>query len=98
MGSKTVELTENFVYRPTLRDGSRGVVQVDHNTTDVSLYGSLNGQLFVLIETFTAPAIKEIALAPYMMVGDGTDASRTLNQLQTGQSFGNTEVYINETR
>lgn len=98
MASKTVELTENYVFRPTLRDGSRGVLQVDHDTTDVSLYGSLNGENFVLIESFDAPAIKEIALTPYMMVGDGTEASRTLAELQTGQDFGNTEVYINETR
>ena len=98
MSSKTTELVEHKVYKSTLRDGARGVIQVDFDSTNVTLYGSLNGTTFVKIEQFTAAAIKEIALAPYLMVGSDDAATKTLTQLETGQSFGNTEVYINETR
>lgn len=98
MASKTTELVEHKMYQSTLRDGARGVVQVDHDTTNVTLYGSLNGTTFVRIQQFTEPAIKEIALTPYLMVGSANAPTKTLTELESGQAFGNTEIYINETR
>lgn len=98
MASETTEIVEHSIYRSSLRDGAKGVIQVDHDTTDVSLYGSLTNVNFVLIETFTASAVKEIALTPFIGVATGTNATRTKSQLETGQNFGNTEIYINETR
>ena len=98
MASKTTELVEHKMYQSTLRDGARGVIQVDFDSTNVTLYGSLNGTTFVRIQQFTEAAIKEIALTPYLMVGSVNQPTRTLTELQSGQDFGNTEVYINETR
>jgi len=98
MASKTTELVEHKMYQSTLRDGARGVIQVDWDDTDVTLYGSLNGTTFVKIEQFSAPAIKEIALTPYLMVGSADAATKTLTELESDQAFGNTEIYINETR
>tara|TARA_A100001035_G_scaffold258344_2_gene235013 strand:+ start:196 stop:492 length:297 start_codon:yes stop_codon:yes gene_type:complete len=98
MASKTTELVEHVRYESSLRDGARGVVQVDFDSTNVTLYGSLNGTTFVRIQQFTEAAIKEIALTPYLMVGSVNEPTRTLSELQTGQNFANTEVYINETR
>ena len=98
MASKTTELVEHVRFESSLRDGARGVVQVDHDTTDVTLYGSLNGTTFVRIQQFTEPAIKEIALTKYLMVGSADAATKTLTELESEQAFGNTEIYINETR
>lgn len=98
MASKTVELTAGQIESMSLRDGARGVIQVDYGDTSVSLYGSLNDINYILIETYTASAVKEVALCKYMAFFAGTDATRTKAQIVAGGSFGTTKTYINETR
>ena len=98
MASQSVELTAGHIQRMSLRDGARGVIQVDYGDTSVSLYGSINDVNYILIETYTASAVKEVALCQYMAVFAGTDATRTKAQIVAGGSFGTTKAYINETR
>lgn len=98
MASESVELTAGNIQKMSLRDGARGVVQVDYGDTSVSLYGSINDVNYILIETYTASAVKEVALCKYMAVFAGTDATRTKAQIEAGGSFGTTKAYINETR
>lgn len=86
------ELTHSAHYRPNFRNaGGQGVIQVKKEDTNVSLYGSLNGTDFVLIETFTADTIKEIVLLPYFTISAASNGT-----LDT--SIGTSKFYISETR
>tara|TARA_B100000965_G_C19603362_1_gene764394 strand:- start:6588 stop:6860 length:273 start_codon:yes stop_codon:yes gene_type:complete len=79
-------------HNPKMGDGSRGVVQCVHDSSNNAyLYGSLNGTDYVLVESFTASALKEIVLCPYFKLS--TSASSV-----TGTVGGTTKVYIDETR
>ena len=98
MASHSVEFTAGNIQKMSLRDGARGVIQVDYGNTAVSLYGSLNNINYILIETYSASVLKEVALCKYMAVFAGTDATRTRAQIEAGGSFGTTKAYINETR
>lgn len=88
---------DNTPFKPSLRDGGRGLVQCVHDgANNASLYGSLNGTTFGLIHTFTSSEIKEVALAPDMLIAADTTATVTV----AGATDVNaaTKVYINETR
>lgn len=98
MASKTTELTSGLFFRPTLRDGARGVVHGNYGNTTVSLYGSLDDVEYVLIKTFDADALTEVALLPYMAAHAGTAATLARATIAAGSAFGTTKIYINETR
>ena len=98
MASRSIEMTAGQIESMSLRDGARGVIQVDRGDTNVSLYGSLNDINYILIETYTASALKEVALCKHMAFFAGTDATRTKAEIVGGGSFGTTKAYINETR
>ena len=98
MASKTTEMTAGSIESMSLRDGGRGVVHIDYGNTSVSLYGSLNDINYILIETYAASALKEVALCKYMAFFAGTNATRTRAEIVAGGSFGTTKAYINETR
>ena len=83
----------NTAYNPKMGDGSRGVVQCVHggSTHHAYLYGSLNGSDYVLIESFTSSAIKEVVLCPYFLIsGSAVNITDDVNAA--------TKVYIDETR
>jgi hypothetical protein len=81
--------TANPAFEPSCRRSQRGVVQavIDGSNT-AYLHGSVNGTDYQLIESFTASAIKEIILPPYLKVSGS--ASNT-----TDAYDGNSKVYIN---
>ena len=54
MASKSIEMTAGKIESMSLRDGARGVIQVDYGDTTVSLYGSLNDVNYILIETYSS--------------------------------------------
>jgi hypothetical protein len=100
MASRTTELTPALFYVASLRDGGRGVVHGNYGNTTVSLYGSLDDVEYVLIKTFNADALTEVALVPYMAAHAGTAAtvSKATIAAAGAASFGTTKIYINETR
>ena len=85
----TANGTENPAFEPSCRYSQRGVVQavIDGSNT-AHLHGSVNGTDYQLIESFTASAIKEIILPPYLKVSGS--ASNT-----TDAYDGNSKIYIN---
>ena len=80
-------------YNPKMGNGSRGVVQCVHggSTHHAYLYGSVNGSDYVLVESFTSSALKEVVLCPYFKLS--TSASSV-----TGTVNAATKVYVDETR
>jgi len=79
-------------YNPKMGDGSRGVIQaVIDGSNSAYLWGSLNGTDYVLVDSFTAGAIKEVVLCPYFLVS-GSATDKTVNV------GGTTKVFIDETR
>lgn len=101
----TYKVDPGSIHRPSMRDGAVGIVHYRHDNgsgsaTELSLYGSLDGQNFCLIETFanTADVIKEIALCPYIAVTIGSNNERSLSNFLSSDDFGASEVRINETR
>ena len=99
MASRSIEMTAGQIESMSLRDGARGVIQVDYGNTTVSLYGSLNDINYILIETYSsASALKEVALCKYMAFFAGTNATRTKAEIVDGGTFGTTKAYINETK
>lgn len=88
---------DNTPYKPSLRDGGRGLVQCVHDgSNNASLYGSLDGTNFALIHTFAASEIKEVALAPDMLIA--ADTSATVTVAGATDVNAGTKVFINETR
>lgn len=81
-------------YNPTMGDGSRGVVQCVHggSTHHAYLWGSINGSDYVLIESFTGSALKEIILVPYLKISNASSGH------SSGAVNAATKVYIDETR
>lgn len=80
------------IFQPNMRNSNgQGVIQVNKNDTNVTLYGSLDGVTYVLIETFTASVIKEIILCPFFRISSATDGT-------LGTSIGTSTVFIDETR
>ena len=106
MASSTSEITEGVIFQSTLRDGARGIIHYvrddggSGSPTDLSLYASLDGLFFALIETFTAESIREVALCPFMAVYTGSAAALPVATISASGSaiFGDSRVYINETR
>ena len=84
-------LNDNTSYRPKMGDGSRGLVQFVKGSSDGYLYGSLNGTDYVLIHTFTASEMKELALPPFVLIGgSATDPAVDLG--------ATSKAYLSETR
>lgn len=84
-------LNDNTPYRPKMGDGSRGLVQFVKGSSDGYLYGSLNGADYVLIHSFTASEMKELALPPYVLIGgSATDPAVDLG--------ATSKAYLSETR
>lgn len=78
------------------KSGGRGIVQaVVEAGNPASLYGSLNGTDYALINTFTTSGLIEIALPKYVLIGANTDAT---SQATANNVTGTTKVYIDETR
>lgn len=97
MASRTTEITQGITYSASLRDGARGVIQFTKGDTDLSVYGSLDDATYVLIEAYTASALKEIALPAYIAVVVGSAATYPKASLPA-TSFGTSKFFINETR
>ena len=84
-------LNDNTSYRPKMGDGSRGLVQFVKGSSDGYLYGSLNGTDYVLIHSFTASEMKELALPPFVLIGgSATDPAVDLG--------ATSKAYLSETR
>ena len=84
------ELAVGTTFIPNLRNaGGQGVIQVKKGDTNVSLYGSLNGTDYVLIETFTVDTIKELVLCDKFKISGAADG--------TFVTIGSSKVYISET-
>tara|TARA_R110002074_G_scaffold295513_2_gene467111 strand:+ start:162 stop:455 length:294 start_codon:yes stop_codon:yes gene_type:complete len=97
MASGSTQITVGNIYKASLRDGARGVIQFTKGDTNLSVYGSLDDVTYILIEAFTASAIKEIALPLYVAVVAGSTAQYAKASLP-GTSFGTSTFFINETR
>ena len=85
-----MQVTQGTAFNPKMGDGSKGVIQVNHGDTDVTLFGSIDGTNYIKIETFTADTIKEVVLCESFKVS-GSDANTTT-------SIGTSTVHISETR
>jgi len=70
------------------------VFQYEHNGTAMSLYGSITGTNFVLIETFSATTLKEITWVPYLALSSLTNATRTATELTANTSANNGVAYL----
>lgn len=97
MASASNQITQGMIYKPSLRDGARGVIQFTKDSVDLSVYGSLDDVTYILIEAFTASAIKEIALPSHIAVVVGSTAQYAKASLPT-TSFGASTFFINETK
>lgn len=97
MASASTQITQGNIYQASLRDGARGVIQFTKGNTDLSVYGSLDDVTYVLIEAYTASALKEVALTPYIAVVVGSTATYAKASLPA-TSFGTSTFFINETR
>ena len=85
------ELQVGQEFTPNLRGSSgQGVVQVSKGDTDVSLYGSIEGTDYVLIDTFNADTLKEVILCPFFKISGAADG--------TFVSVGTSKLWIEETR
>ena len=85
------ELQVGQAFTPNLRGSTgQGVVQVTRGDTDLSLWGSVNGTDYVLIETFTADSLKEVILCSFFKIsGDAADIDT---------AAGTSRLWIDETR
>lgn len=68
--------------------------QYNHNGTNMSLYGSVDGGTYVLIETFSASTLKQISFVPYLALSSLTDATRTSAQITGNTSANNGQGMI----
>ena len=97
MASGSNQITQGNIYKASLRDGARGVIQFTKDSVNLSVYGSLDDVTYILIEAFTASAIKEIALPLYVAVVVGSAAQYAKASLPTN-TFGASTFFINETK
>ena len=79
------------------RSGGRGIVQaiVQDSNNPVTLYGSLEGTDYSIINTFTASGMIEIALPNYLLIAKNADAT---SQATATAVTGTTKVIFDETR
>ena len=78
MASKTVEMAVGTAYSPSMHSTyGNGVFQVVKGNTNVSLFGSLDGTNYVLLETFTASTIKEVVKCNYYKISGATGDQTT---------------------
>jgi len=68
--------------------------QYNHNGTNMSLYGSVDGSTFVHIETFSATTLKEITWVPWVCLSSLTNATRTRAELEANTSANNGVAYL----
>ena len=68
--------------------------QYNHNGTNMSLYGSVDGGTYVLIETFSASTLKQISFVPYLALSSLTDATRTSAEITANTSSNNGQGLI----
>ena len=68
--------------------------QYNHNGTAMSLYGSVDGDTFILIETFGASTLKQISFVNYFALSDQTDATRTRAEITGNTSANNGAAHI----
>lgn len=87
------KLIEGQTYRTDFRlAGATGVVQVVYGNKDVHLFGSLDNENFVLIESYTSSAIREAALCKYFKFSTNAADPNATDETNT------TELIIEETR
>ncbi len=85
------ELQVGQAFTPNLRGSTgQGVVQVTRGDTDLSLWGSVNGTDYVLIETFTASSLKEVILCSFFKISG--------NAADIDAAAGTSKLWIDETR
>lgn len=63
-----------------------GVIQIDYGNTPVTLWGSINGTDYVVLETFSADTIKELVKCNNFKVSGSSSNIAT--------SIGTSKVYI----
>jgi len=68
--------------------------QYNHNGTNMSLYGSVDGGTYILIETFSASTIKQISFVPYLALSALTNATRTSAEITANTSANNGQGMI----
>ena len=65
--------------------------------TDLSLYGSLNGENFKLIKTYSAETLETLTTwYPVIAVTTGTDAVKTSAGFSSSDNFGDSQVFFYE--
>ena len=88
-------LTKDTIVEPNKRaDIPTLAFQYNHNGTAMSLYGSVDGDTFILIETFSASTLKQISFVNYFALSDLTDATRTRAQITGNTSANNGAAHI----
>lgn len=88
-------LTKDTIVEPNKRaDIPTLAFQYNHNGTNMSLYGSVDGDTFILIETFAASTLKQISFVNYFALSDLTDATRTRAQITGNTSANNGQGMI----
>ena len=55
--------------------GLKGIISVTKGDTNVTVQGSLDGENYQVIKTFSASAVEEIVLCPRMRVNGAADAT-----------------------
>ena len=63
-----------------------GIIQIDYGNTAVTLWGSINGTDYVVLETFSADTIKELVKCNNFKVSGSSSDITT--------SIGTSKVYI----
>lgn len=86
------KLTEGKTYRTDFRRaGATGIVQVVYGNNDVHLFGSLDNENFVLIESYTSSSIREAALCTYFKFSTSATDPNVIDENNT------TELILEET-
>ena len=68
-------------------------LQYNHDSTNMSLYGSVDGSTFVLIEAFSATTIKEIAWVPWLAISSLTNPTRTKAEILANTSANDGKAF-----
>jgi len=88
-------LTKDTIVEPNKRaDIPTLAFQYNHNGTAMSLYGSVDGDTFILIETFGASTLKQIGFVPYLALSALTNATRTSAEITANTSANNGQGMI----
>ena len=66
MFTLTADASTRIRERGVRNESGKMVVQYKHDTTNMSIYGSLDGSEYCLIETFSASVIKEVTYVPFI--------------------------------